>query len=207
MPDRSSYLATALPPLHQALKDMARQVGVSRAIGVGSAWRDADNGLKDPQSYSVYIMPGRGENRMSTADIVRAFCDVAGPGGKFMRSENIGLRNVIELANGATLNLNFCDQLHMFQAGTMVGRVPNAFSAIAVDLFTGETHATASYQYDKQQKRITQLFPEMDPGNRIALSVQRRYPDHPVCVREGSMFNYEGSRVLYPALTARPAAP
>lgn len=192
------YTPKALPPLWEALRDNAKAVGAERALLVGSALRDADNGVK-PTSYSLYLMPA---SHVPTELAVRSFLELSGPGSRLMRSYTDKPRYELrmgEAAGGGIVNLNFCHKSYMLEADTMARRVPNGLSAIAMNLFTGEINATQIYRLDRDEHRITQVLPGLDPHNATALSVQRRFPSYPI-YEEGS------GRIISPALkTAQPA--
>jgi len=189
------YPPKVLPPHLEELRDVSKAMGASRAIVVGSALREADNGAP-VQSYSLFVLPTRA---MTTNDMVDTFIRLSGNGTRLMRSHPNHLRHEIRHHQGHIVNLNFCSQSFMFEPDRMAANVPNGLSQIAHDLFTGETHATQLYLLDRREKTITQTVPSNDHGNKVALSVQKRYPDYPIISEAGGV-------VLVPAPRAKDAA-
>lgn len=170
------YTPRAIPPYLEELRDISSAMGVTKSLLVGSALRDADNGIP-VTSYSLYMLPTR---EIPTHQAVEIFLKENGQGSRIMRSFNNQPRHEIRMASGHIANLNFCHQAWMLEAETIARRIPNGLSAIAMDLFTGEINATQLYRLDKSEGVITQVVPMADPGNLVALSVQKRYPTYAI---------------------------
>lgn len=170
------YTPQAVPPYLGDLRDISNAIGATRAIVVGSALRDADNGVP-VTSFSLYLMP---PGETCTDRAVEIFLKQSGPGSRQMRGFKNQPRYEVRTGAGHIVNLNFCHQPWMLEADTMAHHVPNGLSAIAMDLFTGEVNATQLYRLDKNEGTITQVFPGADPGNLVALSVQKRFPAYPI---------------------------
>ncbi len=179
----------ALPPYLEELRDLSSAMGVTKSLLVGSALRDADNGIP-VTSYSLYMLPTR---EIPTHKAIEIFIKESGPGSRLMRSFNNKPRHEVRMATGQIANINFCHEAWMLEAETIVNRVPNGLSAVAMDLFTGEIKRTELYMLDRNEGVITQAVPSHDLGNLVALSVQKRYPTYPI-MADGN------KQVLYPPL-------
>lgn len=170
------YQPRALPPHLEAMTSISKEIGASRAIMVGSALRNADNGVP-VTSYSLYVLPTR---KLTTDSAAATFVRLSGPGGRLMRTYPESCRYEFRHADGNIVNLNFCFEPWMMSPEKIARRVPNGLSSIAMDLFTGETHVGPLYRLDAAEKTITQTATGYDPYNRIALSVQQHFPSYPI---------------------------
>lgn len=188
------YEPKALPQDFNSLRNLGATDAFSALLLVGSSARDADN--KGPQtSHSVFAMRKRGlDEDQAALQVVRTI-----PGTRRVRTLS-PLRHELRLPSGMILNLNFCNQPWMFDPEEMIKRVPNGLSAIAIDLTDGRAYATQLYRYDRDEKKISQRRPPLtleqqqrlpakardeytalaDHDNRIALSVQRKYPAYDI---------------------------
>lgn len=191
------YTPRALPDRVEELRACANAVMASRAILVGSALREADNG-RPVQSYSLFLLPAR--RGPSTSDAVSHILNTISGGGRITRSFLGNSRYEARLGSGEILNVNFCHRPWMFDADTMSRNVPNGLSQIAMDLFSGAVRATQLYRMDRDEHTITQIVPHGDPDNLVARSVQKRYPTYPIIT------DVDG-RVLVPAPKTKDAAP
>lgn len=188
------YEPRALPPLTGELRELSRAMQADRSILVGSSLRDADNGIP-VTSHSLFVMP---THALTRAEMVETFVSEAGQGTRIIRTFNNGLRHEIRHHSGVIVNLSFCHQAWMLEAGSMANRVPNGLSSIALDLFRPgpaerNVHVAELYHLDRDEGRITQKVPRADHDNAVALSVQKRYPTYPV-YEDGS------KKLIHPAL-------